>query len=125
MRRAQLIPWKAAGRVSERMASGDDVVRQTGWVFNNATGDSLTLAEFVETGDHEVPAYLETFGLRTDANQQRTLVEIGSGIGRMTASFTRLFARAVVRRAYERIGHPRSEERRVGKECRSRWSPYH
>src|SRR3989441_11336373 len=23
------------------------------------------------------------------------------------------------------IGHPRSEERRVGKECRSRWSPYH
>src|SRR5579859_5903581 len=23
------------------------------------------------------------------------------------------------------IGDPRSEERRVGKECRSRWSPYH
>ena len=23
------------------------------------------------------------------------------------------------------IGHTRSEERRVGKECRSRWSPYH
>ena len=23
------------------------------------------------------------------------------------------------------IGYPRSEERRVGKECRSRWSPYH
>src|SRR5688572_31612771 len=22
-------------------------------------------------------------------------------------------------------GHPRSEERRVGKECRSRWSTYH
>mgnify|MGYP002527640101 CR=1 FL=1 len=22
-------------------------------------------------------------------------------------------------------GFPRSEERRVGKECRSRWSPYH
>ena len=22
-------------------------------------------------------------------------------------------------------GHSRSEERRVGKECRSRWSPYH
>ena len=26
----------------------------------------------------------------------------------------------------ERIdNYPRSEERRVGKECRSRWSPYH
>ena len=24
-----------------------------------------------------------------------------------------------------RDGNPRSEERRVGKECRSRWSPYH
>ena len=23
------------------------------------------------------------------------------------------------------VGHRRSEERRVGKECRSRWSPYH
>src|SRR5574340_1155553 len=23
------------------------------------------------------------------------------------------------------LGRPRSEERRVGKECRSRWSPYH
>ena len=24
-----------------------------------------------------------------------------------------------------KMGTPRSEERRVGKECRSRWSPYH
>src|SRR2546427_5956929 len=24
-----------------------------------------------------------------------------------------------------RVGEQRSEERRVGKECRSRWSPYH
>ena len=26
---------------------------------------------------------------------------------------------------YEHYSHRRSEERRVGKECRSRWSPYH
>ena len=26
---------------------------------------------------------------------------------------------------YRLSSHPRSEERRVGKECRSRWSPYH
>ena len=25
----------------------------------------------------------------------------------------------------DNIAHVRSEERRVGKECRSRWSPYH
>ena len=32
----------------------------------------------------------------------------------------------VAERIYNRaIGSGRSEERRVGKECRSRWSPYH
>ena len=75
--------------------SGDEVVRETGWVFNNATGDALTLAEFVATGDDEVPAYLETFGLRVPENQQRTIVEIGAGIGRMTCAFTREFGAVI------------------------------
>ncbi len=33
-----------------------------------------------------------------------------------------------IKKAYRKLSkkyHPRSEERRVGKECRSRWSPYH
>ena len=30
-----------------------------------------------------------------------------------------------VKDVYEDPSAPRSEERRVGKECRSRWSPYH
>src|SRR5256885_11298294 len=30
-----------------------------------------------------------------------------------------------VRLGFNRSGNLRSEERRVGKECRSRWSPYH
>ena len=39
-------------------------------------------------------------------------------------------AAAMVRRGFTVTGsdanvYPRSEERRVGKECRSRWSPYH
>ncbi|TFH18819.1 MAG: class I SAM-dependent methyltransferase [Acidimicrobiales bacterium] len=99
-RRPQLVPWKAAGRTSERQASGDDVVRTTGWVFNNETGSELTLEQFVATGDSEVPAYLTVFGLRTpDAdgrvNDDKTLVEIGSGIGRMTCAFTREFGTVV------------------------------
>jgi SAM-dependent methyltransferase len=81
-------------------------------VFNNATGPTLTLAEFVATGDQEVPAYLETFGLRTPDNEQRTLVEIGSGIGRMTCAFTREFGGVVacdldpgfLERCYETVG---------------------
>lgn len=89
--RSQLIAWKVAGRVSDRHMSADEVVRETGWVFNNATGDHLTLADFVATGDEEVPAYLEAFGLRNPENHQQTMIEIGSGIGRMTAAFTREF----------------------------------
>ena len=58
-RRPQLIPWKVAGRVTEQQASADEVVQATGWVFNNETGHTLTLAEFVATGDNEVPVYLE------------------------------------------------------------------
>lgn len=99
-RRPQLVPWKAAGQTSERQASGDDVVRTTGWVFNNETGGELTLEQFVATGDSEVPAYLTVFGLREpDADgrtpDDKTLVEIGSGIGRMTCAFTREYATVV------------------------------
>jgi len=66
-------------------------VQTTGWVFNNETGATLTLADFVKTGDAEVPAYLNGFGLSRDDDANRTLVEIGSGIGRMTCAFTRRF----------------------------------
>ena len=64
-RRPQLIPWKVAGRVTERRPAPTRSCRRPGWVFNNETGDTLTLAEFVATGDNEVPVYLERFGLLT------------------------------------------------------------
>lgn len=94
-RRPQLLPWKTAGEVTERQASGDDVVRTTGWVFNNETGGDLTLEEFVATGDQEVPAYLTVFGLRSPEIENETIVEIGCGIGRMTCAFTREFASVI------------------------------
>jgi SAM-dependent methyltransferase len=92
-RRSQLVPWKAAGRVTEQQASADDVVRETGWVFNNEPGSSLE--QFVASGDQEVPAYLTVFGLRFPDQESRTLVEIGSGIGRMTCAFTREFGTVI------------------------------
>ena len=94
-RRRQHVPWKAAGTASESEHSADDVVRETGWVFNNVTGSELSLAEFVATGDDETVAYLEAFGVLSPDALQQTMVEIGSGIGRMTASFSRLFAKVV------------------------------
>lgn len=95
MTRRQHVPWKAAGTASENQHSADDVVRETGWVFNNVTGDHLSLAEFVDTGDHETAAYLQAFGLRTPLEGVQTMVEVGAGIGRMTASFTRMYQRVV------------------------------
>ena len=85
------VPWRAAGTTTEQKRSADEVVRETGWVFNNRTGRKLSLAEFVETGNHETLAYLTAFGLGDDHLAAQTLVEIGAGIGRMTASFTRMF----------------------------------
>ena len=43
----------------------------------------------------------------------------GEGIGNITT------LKKMTRGNYEQYSYIRSEERRVGKECRSRWSPYH
>ena len=94
MARRQLIPWRAAGTRTEMRHDADDVVRETGWVFNNQTGDSLTLDEFVRTGDAEVDVYIDRLGW-SDLPASSTVVEIGSGIGRMTAALTRRFDHVV------------------------------
>ena len=94
-RRSQFVPWATAGRVTERQGSADEVVQATGWVFNNETGSSLTLEQFVSTGDQEVASYLTIFGLRDPDTDKKTLVEIGCGIGRMTCAFTREFGNVV------------------------------
>ena len=94
-RRRQHVPWNAAGRASETQGDGDSVVRDTGWVFNNETGQQLTLAEFVNSGEQEVGAYLQYFGFLPEENAQRSLVEIGAGIGRMTAGFSQRFKSVV------------------------------
>ena len=93
--RTQFTPWRAAGTKTEGGGTADDVVRETGWVFNNETGKSLTLADFVRTGDDEVRRFMKHFGPPTDQLATTTLLEIGSGIGRMTSAFTNLCARVI------------------------------
>src|SRR2546428_9057010 len=47
-------------------------------------------------------------------------------LARVMKAFKRWRGRAEHRYSALQLGaHDRSEERRVGKECRSRWSPYH
>ena len=93
-RRRQLIPWRAAGTRAEMRRNADEVVRDTGWVFNNQTGSTLTLEEFVKTGDAEVDIYMDRLGW-SGIPESATFLEIGSGIGRMTAAFSRRFANTI------------------------------
>lgn len=97
-RRKQHIPWRAAGTASEQEHSAEDVVRETGWVFNNRIEPGVGLAEFVETGNREVGAYLHHFGIEppeANGGADATLVEIGAGIGRMTAGFSHRFGQVI------------------------------
>ena len=59
-------------------------------------------------------------GVRLSAQKGRLVADLirGQQVGRALSilEFTQKRAAGIVRR---------SEERRVGKECRSRWSPYH
>ena len=87
-KRAHHLPWRRAGHLADNNLSADDVVRETGWVFNNETGDNLTLKEFVDTGDKEVQRYVRLLELQNIQFESSTLLEIGSGIGRMTSAFT-------------------------------------
>src|SRR2546422_11154118 len=50
---------------------------------------------------------------------------IGSVLTQLGEQVTSRDEAAGVRDHYLRVLEERSEERRVGKECRSRWSPYH
>lgn len=90
MPRRQIIPWRAAGTRAEMRRNADEVVQDTGWVFNNETGSALTLEHFVKTGDAEVDIYLNRFGW-SELSPTTSILEIGSGIGRMTAALTRQF----------------------------------
>src|SRR5256885_2442527 len=68
--------------------------------FTTSQRGSIALLDFDRDGKTDVAA----------CDGQNLVVLLGNGDGTLTASQTVTI---------------RSEERRVGKECRSRWSPYH
>ena len=66
----------------------------------------------------------------TYAQAEKTIALIDDGntipfIARYRKEATGGLSDDVLRKLDERLTDDRSEERRVGKECRSRWSPYH
>src|SRR2546430_15110116 len=66
-------------------------------------------------------AHVAEAHLRSEVIEQRELAGLGGGLERHG-----LQAEGADKPIGEMAAQPtRSEERRVGKECRSRWSPYH
>ena len=96
--------------------------------------DEPALRELLPLRRDEQPAYLKwsvnAFRLATSAVEDKTQVhthlcysefnEIIDSINALNADVTSIEAA----RSHMELAE-RSEERRVGKECRSRWSPYH
>ena len=58
-------------------------------------------------------------------NYKRTLAgSVGAGMGALMGASGRTYF-ILEHKTSSKYHQARSEERRVGKECRSRWSPYH
>src|SRR6266446_10056740 len=73
------------------------------------------------------PRLLSTTSLRIGGSSSSSKVGILALISRMTQPTAACCTKALTRKRPMPGGSiaRRSEERRVGKECRSRWSPYH
>src|SRR3712207_9515566 len=78
----------------------------------------------------EAERFINALGMRTldvlskPGADDRARVHELAGILDQAADL-QLIARLVLGRHWRSASEQRSEERRVGKECRSRWSPYH
>lgn len=94
LRRPEGVPWRSAGLMTESM-NADEAVRSTGWVFNNMTGDGVSLAQFVGQGDAEFTRYARILRLDPDRARERSILEIGSGIGRMTCALTNAYRQVI------------------------------
>ena len=91
-------------------------------ILNQTNGSIYTTgsASVIDTDNSNTQEFYQTMGIHTEAtNFNTTVVEAYNAIvnHRRKARSKSL----PLRNAFDH----RSEERRVGKECRSRWSPYH
>ena len=97
-------------------------VEDNGWFFDT---ELLIIAERSGLRIHEIPVdWIDDPDSRVDIRQ--TALDDLRGLVRVAGSLVR--GTIPVQAIYAELGRRpivRSEERRVGKECRSRWSPYH
>ena len=105
--------------------------KQETYHINNLTLHRKQL-EKEEQKSHKVSGRKEIIKIRSEINEKvikKTIAKINKtkslfieGINKIDKPLARLIKKKREKTQNNRI---RSEERRVGKECRSRWSPYH
>src|SRR3712207_1916202 len=101
-------------------------------------GDPLDDPKYGPGGDEGDARFLEIWNLVFNQYEQlknksfvplsKTGIDTGMGLERTTAAVQNVlyvYDTDLYAPIFERANEYRSEERRVGKECRSRWSPYH
>ena len=122
-----------AGTPYEEMPLDEIVRKADGGIFNNAAQawNHTFFFRMLTPAQQPMPAKLaakltEAFGSVEAFKEQFTKAAVGLfGSGWAWLAMDKAGKLSIV--AKPNAGNPmtRSEERRVGKECRSRWSPYH
>ena len=74
---------------------------------------------------YHFPSRYDDFSNFTPISEIKPRTQLSARGVILTAKNTRIFRRNMVLTEIIVKDDTRSEERRVGKECRSRWSPYH
>src|SRR3712207_4934773 len=121
-RRAAEIARKAVGE--ERFVAGS--IGPTGYLpaSDDPTLGNITFRQLVEVFTEQATGLLEGGVDLIIIETAQDILEVKAAMFGARAAFTAVGRRVPIQISVSLLPN-RSEERRVGKECRSRWSPYH
>src|SRR2546422_11672964 len=126
--RSTLFPYTTLFRSRDTVINGVLFVQPKNWV------QSLSVVHVSMSREEGAGGRWHVTSIRPDLIPLTAVPELPRFTQRLNAAHqaARLWAGSLVGAAgpgfdarYARVQDTRSEERRVGKECRSRWSPYH
>src|SRR5579863_4373972 len=110
----------AAHLAGHRRRAASDVISMDRLAYLNRLWNYLTHRRRVERElDQEMSAYLSLLAAESSPREARLTA---GGIEQLKEQVREVKAGFFMQTILQDV---RSEERRVGKECRSRWSPYH
>ena len=99
-------------------------IKDNGEVVGIKNTDQIQLQIKDRIKNNIQPSTLGLFDVIVENIEEKDIIKVVISSGTEKPYYLRKKGR-VPEGCYIRVGSSRSEERRVGKECRSRWSPYH